>query len=83
MAVVTARGKSGGASVCGGNRPTPSDVASVCGGNHPTPSGDGGDDHPRQHPKVMISFDPAHFGRPSMKTTSNLVALETFADWWP
>jgi hypothetical protein len=39
-----------------------SDGASVYGGNRPTSSGDGGDDRLRQHPKTMISSNPAHLG---------------------
>jgi hypothetical protein len=74
------RGDRDCASVCGGNRPTPSGGPSVYGGNRPTASGDGGGDRPRQHPKMMISSDPARLGRPSTKTTSNLVASEAFAD---
>jgi hypothetical protein len=64
-AAVTARGTSDGVSVCG---------------NHPTPSGNGGGDGPRQHQKTMISSDPTRLRRPSTKTTSDLVALEAFAD---
>jgi hypothetical protein len=60
-------------------RATSSDV-SVYGDNCPTPSGDGGGDRLWQHSKTMISSDPAHLGRPLTKTTSNLVALEAFAD---
>jgi hypothetical protein len=32
-----------------------------------------------QHSKTMISSDPMHLRRPSLKTTSDLVALDTFA----
>jgi hypothetical protein len=54
--------------------------ASICGGNRPTSSSDGGGDRLRQHPKTMISFDPAHLGHPSTETASDLVASEAFAD---
>jgi hypothetical protein len=37
-------------------------------------------DRPWQHPKTMISSNMARLGRPSTKTTSDLVALEAFAD---
>jgi hypothetical protein len=47
--VVTARDTSGDTSVYTGNRLTL--------------SGDGGGDHPRQHPKTMISSDPTRLGR--------------------
>lgn len=54
--------------------------AGVCGGNRPTPSSDGGGDRPRRHPKTMISSDPVRPGRPSMKTTFDLVTSEAFTD---
>jgi hypothetical protein len=54
--------------------------ASLRGDNRLTPSDDGGGDRPRQHSKTMFSSDLARLGRPSTKTTSDLVALEVFAD---
>jgi hypothetical protein len=49
-------------------------------GNRSTPSGDGGGDRLWQHPKSKISSDSMHLGRPSTKTTSDLVASEAFTD---
>jgi hypothetical protein len=43
------------------------------------PSGDGGGDRFRQHPYTMISSNRMRLEHPSMKTTSDLVALEAFA----
>jgi hypothetical protein len=73
-ATVTTQGTSVDTSCCGGNRPTPSGGVSVYGDNCPKPSETMVAVTSRGSIRTMISSVPALLGRPSMKTTYNLVA---------